>query len=72
MDSAKDWGKNLPGTQLPYSCCKDSGPNDACETYEVSKIHETGCFTALEMRVKTGATVLIGVGIGIAFIEVIN
>ncbi|XP_033225415.1 CD63 antigen-like [Belonocnema kinseyi] len=70
VESSKDWGKYSPGTELPYSCCKDSGPKDSCETYEVSKIHETGCFAALEIRVKSGATALIGVGIGIAFIEI--
>lgn len=32
-------------------------------------MYKDGCFSKLEMRVMKGATVLIGVGIGIAFVE---
>lgn len=32
-------------------------------------MYKEGCFNKLEMRVQKGATVLIGVGIGIAFVE---
>lgn len=32
-------------------------------------VYQEGCFSKLEMRVHKGATVLIGVGIGIAFVE---
>lgn len=35
------------------------------------KIYKQGCFGMLESRVEKGAKVLIGVGIGIAFVEVI-
>lgn len=32
-------------------------------------VYTDGCFSKLEMRIHNGATVLIGVGIGIAFVE---
>lgn len=32
-------------------------------------MYKDGCFSKLEMKVQKGATVLIGVGIGIAFVE---
>ncbi|XP_043272453.1 CD63 antigen [Venturia canescens] len=75
VDGPGDWeqlsisGITQPGF-LPQSCCKDLRPNSSCRSFDVLSLSQTGCYAALENRVHKGASVLIGVGIGIAFIEV--
>ncbi|KAL0107896.1 hypothetical protein PUN28_014873 [Cardiocondyla obscurior] len=60
VDSYMDW------PSVPVSCCE--GPIQMqCTRFNMYK---EGCFSKLEMRVQNGATVLIGVGIGIAFVEI--
>lgn len=71
VDGPRDWVSgysitNRAGSQgsFPTSCCNDT--QTICQTYNA---YQEGCFSKLEMRVQNGATVLIGVGIGIAFVE---
>ncbi|EFN79122.1 CD63 antigen [Harpegnathos saltator] len=67
VDNSNDWVTANPSKGFPSSCCTEdmqvicqvNGPN----------VYKDGCFSKLEMRVQKGATVLIGVGIGIAFVE---
>lgn len=63
VESPRDWIQTgIPA--FPSSCCNTQ---TICQTYNAYK---QGCFSKLEMRVQNSATILIGVGIGIAFVEV--
>lgn len=72
VDGANDW------QQKPLSCChkvtkraqppedfhcRDARPGDDI-------LYEMGCYDKLYMKADSNAKVLIGVGIGIAFVEV--
>ena len=71
VDSYRDWNsvqtRNTQFGSISASCCKDWKSQSECPSNEV---FEAGCYDALEMRVHKSASVLIGVGIGIAFVEV--
>ncbi|XP_012277952.1 CD151 antigen [Orussus abietinus] len=69
VESWKDWIEAgvIDSRRLPNSCCKDLPQGQWCSG---ASVNEKGCFEKLEMRVQDGAKVLIGVGIGIAFVEV--
>lgn len=71
VDGPKDWFNGNTG--FPSSCCNDTqltqATNVQCVIYNA---HKEGCFSKMEMRVHNDATVLIGVGIGIAFIEIVG
>ncbi|KAB0795358.1 hypothetical protein PPYR_12197 [Photinus pyralis] len=64
IDKSEDW-KSVP-LAVPSSCCKDKSKAPVCEYYE------KGCLLTLQAKVKDHATVLIGVGIGIAFVQVLG
>lgn len=67
MDGPNDWSPANGFTlSFPSSCCMDM--QVICQIGSTS-VYQEGCFNKLEMRVHKGATVLIGVGIGIAFVE---
>ncbi|XP_015595889.1 CD63 antigen [Cephus cinctus] len=72
IDNSNDWitAKGITSNTLPDSCCKDLPVGGACHTYDIKMLHTKGCFAELEFRVQNGAKVLIGVGIGIAFVEI--
>ncbi|XP_015510318.1 CD63 antigen [Neodiprion pinetum] len=73
IDGPEDWERAnvLPSGTLPESCCNlDSGPSTQCIMNSQSKVYRRGCYMELESRVQNGAKILIGVGIGIAFIEI--
>jgi len=69
VDGPEDWtpAKGFMAANFPTSCCADM--QVICQLGGTS-LYKDGCFSKLEMRVRKGATILIGVGIGIAFIEV--
>ncbi|XP_012054698.1 PREDICTED: CD151 antigen [Atta cephalotes] len=62
-DGPRDWIDNPAG--IPSSCC-----NETMLVCQIVTANTEGCFRKLEMRVQNSATVLIGVGIGIAFVEI--
>lgn len=67
MDGPRDWIESsgaYPAREFPSSCC-----DDRVSICQFVNANTEGCFKKLEMRVQNGATVLIGVGIGIAFVE---
>lgn len=75
MDGPKDW----PGKQRPYSCCHKTDREDAQppETFHCVQaepgddiLYSYGCYEKLQMKAESNAKILIGVGIGIAFVEV--
>lgn len=74
MDGPTDW-KNKPTT-----CCHATRENAPLPTVEHCKnakpgdefLYSYGCFDELQMKAEKSAKVLIGVGIGVAFIQVNN
>ncbi|KAK4875853.1 hypothetical protein RN001_012275 [Aquatica leii] len=64
VDGPTDWTKSQ--LVIPDTCCKDINKTATC----VSGNYDKGCFAKLKLRVEEKATVLIGVGIGIAFVQV--
>ncbi|CAG9760575.1 unnamed protein product [Ceutorhynchus assimilis] len=75
VDRSTDWDDNRPpscchptreGAEDPSpKHCKDARPGD-------ESLYSTGCFEMIEMKAENASKVLIGVGIGIAFIELIG
>ncbi|EGI68525.1 CD63 antigen [Acromyrmex echinatior] len=57
VDGPRDW-------IIPSSCC-----DETLSICQIVTANTEGCFSKLEMRVQNSATILIGVGIGIAFVE---
>lgn len=81
VDGPYDWlGPNSQDKAMPVSCCHPTRegaepPNEAqCRTAQATDIYvwQDGCYYKLKEIVNTGAKVLIGVGIGIAFIELVG
>ncbi|KAL6255277.1 CD63 antigen [Pogonomyrmex barbatus] len=64
IDGPIDW--NNSAKKFPESCCNEN-MQMIC-SYNTA--YKEGCFSKLEMRVENNATILIGVGIGIAFVEI--
>ncbi|GJQ71555.1 hypothetical protein Trydic_g11263 [Trypoxylus dichotomus] len=76
IDKPEDW----PNNQRPYSCCHSTRdgatPPDLKQCQAAISndeyVYSTGCLDRLKMKASDNAKILIGVGIGIAFIEVIG
>ncbi|XP_022916133.2 CD63 antigen-like [Onthophagus taurus] len=76
IERADDWPKG----QRPYSCCHALNPDDTPPDFNQCQnaqnvdpiLYSTGCLEKLKMKTSSNASILIGVGIGIAFIEVIG
>lgn len=74
VDKPEDW----PNNQRPYSCCHSTRdgavPPDMkqCQSAQSNDeyVYSTGCMDRLQMKASDNAKILIGVGIGIAFVEV--
>ncbi|KAH1020220.1 hypothetical protein HUJ04_009925 [Dendroctonus ponderosae] len=74
VDNATDWTR-----KRPQSCChgvrEGAAEPDALHCTNARPgddiLYSSGCFEKIEMKTKDASKVLIGVGIGIAFIEVI-
>lgn len=72
VDSPTDWKKR------PASCChatRENAPDPTQEQCGNAKpgdefLYSYGCFDELQMKAESSSKVLIGVGIGVAFIEV--
>lgn len=71
VDGPTDWSPaNGFTSSFPSSCCMHD-LQVICQISSTS-VYQEGCFDKLAMRVHKGATVLIGVGIGIAFVEIVG
>ncbi|KAG5323170.1 TSN6 protein, partial [Acromyrmex heyeri] len=66
VDGPRDWIDNgaYSAGVIPSSCC-----DETLSICQIVTANTEGCFNKLEMRVQNSATILIGVGIGIAFVE---
>ncbi|KAJ8974665.1 hypothetical protein NQ317_011982, partial [Molorchus minor] len=74
VNGPSDWQDK--GEDYPHSCCHGNGnPTDQVDSYCTNEgvgkyLYKTGCYDRLHMKVNSNAKILIGVGIGIAFIEI--
>ncbi|XP_050314135.1 CD151 antigen [Anthonomus grandis grandis] len=77
VSSPNDWNK----TKRPLSCCeapREGAPpptEEGCNSAKVDEsniLFSSGCFEKIKMKAENASRVLIGVGIGIALIEVIG
>lgn len=67
MTSSEDW--SVQG--IPNSCCLSPDQDQECvKSGARSSVHPEGCYSKLQDKLHANAKVLIGVGIGIAFVEV--
>jgi len=82
VESPTDWnGKLQTANEIPASCCvqnralptKDGKPErqQTCtQDTNDEKVYQRGCYEKLKEIVRKSAVVLMGVGLGIAFVEV--
>lgn len=71
MDSYQDWYPILNGS-LPMTCCKSQTGaigKEICDA-TVSTLYRSSCLTTLAAIIKSNATTLGAVGIGIAIAQV--
>ncbi|CAH1182540.1 unnamed protein product, partial [Phyllotreta striolata] len=66
VDGPTDWKRR------PDSCCASSPRHCQDLVLLDSNLYSYGCFQELQSRAESSAKVLIGVGIGIAFVEIIG
>lgn len=67
VNNASDW-VSMANTTIPESCCKE----EKCTTTDNSKIFTTGCANELEDWLKSKIAIIGGVGIGLAFVQVVG
>ncbi|XP_018335605.1 CD63 antigen [Agrilus planipennis] len=74
VEGPRDWQSGIPA-----SCCYaeqkgNEEPNNSCASYQkgVNYLSTEGCYEKLVTKARSRATLLVGVGIGIAFIQVIG
>ncbi|KAL5287892.1 TSPAN6 family protein [Megaselia abdita] len=78
VDSPKDWGDLSKHRILRPSCCVkqaiDIATNDCRDSNFVGKdkYYQDGCIGKLKEKIDKNAVILIGVGIGIAFIQILG
>lgn len=69
VDGPRDW---VFGSYYPDSCCKQSeaiSPDNLCGPSQ-DFVYQEGCFEKLSTRLREGSLIIMGVGIGIAIIQV--
>ncbi|KAJ1531077.1 hypothetical protein ONE63_005904 [Megalurothrips usitatus] len=85
-DSFQDWQRVYRNNELPFSCCvryafsqadkvppgaSFQGPNTICTaTANPIYVHQVGCYNKLAQVVRDSGVIVMGVGIGIAFVEI--
>lgn len=74
-----DGPENWQGKQIPSSCCREKINtveivSATCSIYQTGKnyLSSDGCYDKIKMKIESNTKCLIGVGIGIAFIEVLQ
>jgi len=66
VTASSDWKNN--NMTVPSSCCKD----ESCNTSDDNQINTDGCATKLENWLKDKVAIIGGVGIGLAFVQVVG
>ncbi|XP_037955287.1 23 kDa integral membrane protein [Teleopsis dalmanni] len=78
VDNPADWRSSSPNKTLPASCCRPQYIEEASKHCNDSpalgrdKYYQEGCVGKLKERIDKNAVILIGVGIGIAFIQILG
>lgn len=76
MEGPQGWSSVFGEGNVPASCCHinaDNSPNALCRNTDDAKVvYQQGCFDKLKMKIKDNIVIIMGVGIGIAFVEVCN
>ncbi|KAL1450829.1 hypothetical protein WDU94_003146, partial [Cyamophila willieti] len=75
VDSPRDWSQIFSENQVPPSCCRDppDSPLALCRnTFDDRVVFQQGCFERMAKQVREKSTIIMGVGIGIALVEVIG
>ncbi|KAF2901311.1 hypothetical protein ILUMI_04889 [Ignelater luminosus] len=67
-EGSDDWRQT--GLAVPNSCCKNE--NTSIGSSCLTGYHNEGCLSKLKSIIQDKSTVLIGVGIGIAFIQILG
>lgn len=70
VNNYSDWTTvaKLNRTDLPKSCCKEKD----CDVTKTAEIYSKGCATTLEDWLKDNVAIIGGVGIGLAFVQVVG
>ncbi|XP_039292407.1 CD63 antigen-like [Nilaparvata lugens] len=72
VDGPRGWLTVFPNNNVPGSCCREppASANAFCRnTLDDKIIFQDGCYQKLKNKVKDNIVLIMGVGIGIAFIE---
>ncbi|RZF45343.1 hypothetical protein LSTR_LSTR002786 [Laodelphax striatellus] len=73
VDGPRGWLTVFPTNNVPGSCCREppASANAFCRnTLDDTVIFQDGCYQKLKNKVKDNIVLIMGVGIGVAFIEV--
>jgi len=69
VNNASDWkDPKMGNTTIPPSCCKEA----SCDPTKDDKIYIAGCADELESWLKSKIAIIGGVGIGLAFVQVVG
>lgn len=77
IDGPRNWYDSNNQT-IPASCCRplyiDSGSKDCAksEALFIHRYYQDGCISKIHDRVANSSSILIGVGIGIAFVQLLG
>ncbi|CAH2005552.1 unnamed protein product [Acanthoscelides obtectus] len=72
VNGKSDW------SSTPMSCCykdkmdESDQPEEFCVSGGRNYIYKEGCYKRLQMKIESNTKILIGVGIGIAFVQVVG
>ncbi|XP_075218180.1 tetraspanin 47F [Lycorma delicatula] len=72
VDNPKGWITIFPNNNVPGSCCREPpvNANGFCSnTIDDHLVFQEGCYQKLKNKVKDNIITIMGVGIGIAFVE---
>ncbi|XP_076374234.1 CD63 antigen-like isoform X1 [Tachypleus tridentatus] len=69
-NNATEWSYYLGSDNLPYSCCQEKDPSKECKLTD--DYYKKGCIEALAKFLEAKIVIVGGVGIGIAFVQIIG
>lgn len=74
VDGPQGWSTVFADGSVPGSCCVSNvqnDPNAVCRNSDdASQVFQDGCYEKLKIKTRENIVIIMGVGIGIAFVEV--
>lgn len=74
VDGPQGWSTVFADGSVPGSCCVSNvqnDPNAVCRNSDdASQVFQDGCYERLKIKTRENIVIIMGVGIGIAFVEV--